>query len=285
MRVLLVGDGQNPKVRRGLDDLRPWLASRAELVGVADERHQPLPGEDADLVVILGGDGAILSAAARLRGASPPVIGIRTGHFGFLAELEPLTCRGYLDQILGGEGRVVERMTVSLEVRRDGRPIVEDLAVNDAVVTAAEPARMVGLDLQVDGEHVATYRGDGLVLSTPVGSTAHSLAAGGPVVEPSSEALLVTPLASHTLSSRPLVLSARRRLVVRPSRQRPMVAAVAVDGQRTYRVEPRDSVHVARSDRPLRIMTVVERSFFETLRRKFHWSGSVTLERQEGDDE
>jgi len=283
MRVLLVGDASYPKVRRGLDELEPWLAERTELVGRVDTRDGIFPEGALDLAVILGGDGAILGAATRLGAREVPVIGIRTGHFGFLAELEPITCKSYLTRILAGEGHVVERMTLSLEVRRGGRPVVLDHAVNDAVVTAAEPARMVGLDLQVDGEHVATYRGDGLVLATPVGSTAHSLAAGGPVVEPSSEALLVTPLASHTLASRPLVLGANRRLLVRPSRNRPSAAAVAVDGQRTYAVQPEDSVHVARSDRPLRIMTIVERSFFETLRRKFHWSGSVTIER-EGED-
>lgn len=279
MKVQLVGDGANPRVRTGLDALIPFLRSRDALTGVCDSSAAPLLTPATELLVILGGDGAILATAARLRGAPVPLIGIRLGHFGFLAELEPATCRDYLSRILDGEGRVVERLMLSAEIRREGVVEVADVAVNDAVVTAERPARLISLDLEIDRERVATYRGDGLIVSSPLGSTAHSLAAGGPVVEPGSRAILVTPLASHTLTSRPLVLDAERVLSIRLSeRRREEHAALNMDGQRTYRVGSGHEVVVRRSANPIRIMTIVERSYFETLRHKFRWGGSVPLD-------
>ena len=279
MRVHLFGDGENPRVRKGLDELTPWIESRADLVGVCDSSDASVAVDGTDLAVILGGDGAILATAARLAGAPVPLIGIRLGHFGFLAELEPSTCREHLERIFAGQGRVVERLMLGAELRTDGATEVVDVAVNDAVVTANQPGRLVSLDLDVDGERVATYRGDGLIVSTPLGSTAHSLAAGGPVVEPDSRAILVTPLAAHSLTSRPLVLDAERTITIRLSeRRREERAALGMDGQRTYDLDAGQEVVVRRTANALRIMTIVERSYFETLRRKFHWSGSVPLE-------
>lgn len=276
-RVYLVGDLKNPRVRRAVAELEPWLKGRVSVTGVCSEPSAPLRPGRSDLVLILGGDGAILSAATRLDGSRVPAIGIRLGHFGFLAELELGTCREQLERIFAGEGTVVERFLLSCVVHRGGKRGVADRALNDAVITASVPARMVTLHLEVDGQHVATYRGDGLVVSTPVGSTAHSLAAGGPVVEPGSRSILVTPLAAHTLSSRPLVLDWNRRIVIRlgPGRQR--AAALAMDGQRIVAVHAEDAISVRRDPRPFRMLTIVERSFFATLREKFQWSGSASL--------
>lgn len=277
-RVILVGDGANPRVRAGFDALRPWLEQRVEIASTCELRDAPLDPTGADLVIVLGGDGAILATARRLGGGNVPLIGIRLGHFGFLAELEPESCRPQLDRIFAGEGRVVEREMIECQIRLGDGSVIEERALNDAVLTSGSPGRMVALDLEVDGERVATYRGDGLIIATPVGSTAHSLAAGGPVIEPAARSFVVTPLAAHSLASRPLVLDNQRRIVVRRGGTRSEKFAATFDGQRTHRLDARAVVHLARCERPLRVMTIVERTFFETLRLKFAWGGSVGLD-------
>ncbi|MBI4882339.1 MAG: NAD(+)/NADH kinase [Planctomycetes bacterium] len=276
-RVLLVGEGSKPGIRRALDELNAWLRDRVEVAAVCDSTHRELDPGPNGLVVILGGDGAILSAAARLGGRPAPCIGIHLGRFGFLAELEPSTCRPYLERLFAGEGEIVERLMLRCEVLRQGKTLHSELALNDAVVTARAAGRMLAVDLEVDGQLVANYRGDGLIISTPVGSTAYSLAAGGPVVEPDSDLILVTPLAPHTLSSRPLVLDSSRLLAVRLARGQRRAAALVLDGQRVVTIRNGDLIRIRRSERPLRFVSIVERSFFQTLREKFRWGGSVPL--------
>ena len=277
-RVYLVGDGTNPRIRRAIAELRPWLAERAKVTGVWDNPKLPFRPGKADFVLILGGDGAILRAAIRLAGKEVPCIGIRLGNFGFLAELEPTNCRADLERIFAGEGKVHERMLLECDVRRGKERVTRELALNDVVVLARTPAQMLSLALDVDGEPVATYRGDGLLVSTPTGSTAHSLAAGGPVMEPGNRSLLVTPLSPHTLASRPLVLDARRHLKisVRPRYRR--TAQLVLDGQRSVALRAGDEVRVCRSEKTVRLLSIVERSFFQTLRAKFRWAGSATDE-------
>jgi NAD+ kinase len=177
--------------------------------------------------------------------------------------------------LFGGGGRVIERMMLDVEVVRGKRVVGRDRALNEAAVRASTVSRMVTIALEIDGESVATYRGDGLIVSTPTGSTAHSLAAGGPIVEADSRAILVTPLASHTLASRPLVLAPTRTVSLRLENGRDKAAAVAIDGQREIRITPHDRVVLRAAREPFRMLSVVDRSFFATLKAKFHWSGSV----------
>lgn len=279
-RVYVVASAGDPRIARFVADFLPWLERHARLVGVCDRQDGVIDPGPADLMLILGGDGAILSAAARLAGNPVPCVGLRLGRFGFLAELEPATCHQHVLRLLAGEGRVVERFLLKCEVWQDGRVVAAELALNDAVVRSGSVARMLSLDLLVDDEPVAHYRGDGLIVSTPVGSTAYSLAAGGPVVEPDSSSILVTPLAPHTLGSRPLVLDAGRRLTIREDRRQPRSAVVVMDGQRSVPIAREEELRVRRAPRPLRMLSIVERSFFQTLREKFQWGGSVPMEDQ-----
>lgn len=274
-RVLLVGDGKNARVRRAIGDLTPWLAQRARLAGTILGQSERIPTRGIDMVILFGGDGAILAAAHRMNGKHVPCVGVRLGHFGFLAELEPGTCREPLERLFGGEGRVVERMMLEVDIVRGTRVLARESALNEAVIQARTVSRMVAVELDIDGESVATYRGDGLIVSTPTGSTAHSLAAGGPIVEADSRAILVTPLASHTLASRPLVLAPTRRVGVRIASDRNRLAAVSFDGQRTIPIRSGDHVVLRAAADPFRMLSIVDRSFFATLRAKFQWSGSV----------
>ena len=277
-RIHVVCDGADPRLQGSLRDLLAWFRSKGvELTGVSDRGSKTIDPGDADLLVILGGDGAILSTATRLSGHQVPCVGLRLGRFGFLAELEPSTCNADLERLLAGEGRVVERFLLRCEVWRGDQGQPPELALNDAVIAARTAARMLNLDLLVDDEPVATYSGDGLIISTPVGSTAYSLAAGGPVVEPGSRSILVTPLAPHTLASRPLVLDAERRLTIRPAYRQQRSASLVLDGQRMVPLSIDHEVRVRRAERPLRLVSIVNRSFFQTLREKFRWGGSVPL--------
>jgi NAD+ kinase len=278
VKIQVVGDGANPRVRAALADLQPWLARHSTLLGVCDSNAAALDATGAELVLVVGGDGAILATAARLRGAAAPMIGIRVGHFGFLAELDPENWKRSLERIFAGEGRVVERDMLACEVWQGGVLVAEDRALNDAVATAVSPGRMITLELEADSERVATYRADGLIIATPIGSTAHSLAAGGPVVEPGAHSLIVTPIAAHTLSSRPLVLDNSRKLTIRRGGNRAQAYALTVDGQRVHKVETDGEVRLRRANEPVRFMTIVRRSFFATLRKKFQWGGSVALD-------
>lgn len=275
-RVYVVGDRTNPRIRRAIDELKPWLAERVKVTGVCDSSDGPFRPGRADFVLVLGGDGAILHTGVRMAGRTVPIIGIRLGHFGFLAELEPVNCRSYLEKIFAGHGTVHERFLLDCEVRRGKERLARQLAMNDAVVLARSPSQMLALALEVDGEPVARYRGDGLIVATPIGSTAHSLAAGGPVVEPSSRSILVTPLSPHTLASRPLVLDARRRLTIHTLPRYRRTAKLVLDGQRAVPLKPGDEVRVRCASSTVQILSIVERSFFRTLREKFRWGGSAS---------
>jgi NAD+ kinase len=285
-RVHLVGDVRNPRVAEGLADLLPWLRARVDVAGVYERWSDPFDPTGCDLVLVLGGDGALLATASRLRGGGVPLIGIRLGTFGFLAELDPAGCREQLERIFRGEGRVVTREMLHGELRRDGKTVTSEIALNDAVAVIGRPGRMIALDLEIDGEYVATYRADGLIIATPVGSTAHSLAAGGPVVEPGARSFVVTPIAAQSLSSRPLVLDSQRTVVIRRAGMRaPDRWTVVFDGQRTIEAERGDELVLRRSEQPFRMMSVVDRSFFETLREKLGWGGSVVVEKDRGDED
>lgn len=281
-RVHVFGDRKDSRINEFLEDFQPWLEQNADVVGSSDSWDGPLDVGSADLLLILGGDGAILAAASRLNGHQVPCVGLRLGRFGFLAELEPASCRDYLGRILAGEGRVVERFMLHCEIVHDGTVRASELALNDAVIGAGSVARMLSLDLLVDDEPVANYGGDGLIISTPVGSTAYSLAAGGPVMEPDSSSILVTPLAPHTLSSRPLVLDSQRHLTIRVNRRYQRTATVVMDGQRTVEMDVGDEFRVRRADLPMRFLSIVDRSFFQTLRAKFRWGGTVLKQDEPG---
>lgn len=277
-RFYIVCDREDPRIKGSLDDLVQWLGTQGvKITGICGGPQEAVEPKDADLLLILGGDGAFLSAATRLNGDQIPCVGLRLGRFGFLAELEPASCHAELERLIAGEGKVVKRFMLRCEVYQGDKLLCSELAMNDAVIAARTAARMLFLDLLVDDQPVATYNGDGLIISTPIGSTAYSLAAGGPVVEPGSNSILVTPLAPHTLASRPLVLKSERRLRIRSASRQERETALVMDGQRTVTLQVDHEVRVSRAENPLRMISIVDRSFFQTLRAKFRWGGSVPL--------
>ena len=224
----------------------------------------------ADLVVVLGGDGSLLGMARLSQNGAAPVVGLHHGDFGFLTESERGGPNSIIAKILDGDYEVEQRTMLAVEVKRNSHVVARAQALNDAVVARGTLSRMVTLEASVDGEYLATYKGDGLVIATPTGSTAYSLSAGGPVVEPNMSAILLTPISPHTLSSRPLVLSDRSSVAVRvvPGSDDVMLS---IDGQESIELESDDVVEATKSRHRASIVKASGESFFGILRRKLSW--------------
>jgi NAD+ kinase len=253
---------------RGVEVLahEQWASARSDL-RVVDRLTMM---SEADLVVVLGGDGSLLGMARLSSAKAAPVVGIHHGDFGFLTDVEGDGPYATMKKILAGDFEVQHRTLLAVTVRRGDRVVAESQALNDAVVARGTLSRMVTLEAAVDGEHLATYMGDGLVIATPTGSTAYSLSAGGPVVEPGMSAILMTPISPHTLNSRPLVLPDRSRVSIRVGRGGDDVV-LTLDGQESIRLRYGDVIEVTKSRHHAAIVKASEESFFAILRRKLNW--------------
>lgn len=277
-KVFLVGDRRRAGVVETATRVCDLLAGRITVTGVDLDASVDLPSADADLFVVLGGDGAILAAARRLGTHPAPVLGVNLGRLGFLAAIRAEGLDAAVeDVILGGRRVISTRMTLEATVRHaDGRIEGPFRALNDAVVERWD-ARTLSIELRIDGQLATTYRGDGLIVATPTGSTAHSLAAGGPVVEPQIEAFVVSPMCAHSMSNRPLVVRPDQTLEMRVvgGSRRP---GLAVDGQVLVDIEEGAAVTVRRSAHPVRLALPSDSTFYDVLRTRLHWAGQPPYE-------
>jgi len=274
-RVLLLGNFKKPGVltamRTAEAELAPWarLERRDLSQQVEDERVR------AAFALVLGGDGAILAAARRVAKAGVPLLGVHIGKLGFLAEIKPDELAPTLAKLRSGIPEPIECTMLRAEVYRRGKLLRRCTAVNDAVVSRQAFNRVIEMTLFIDGEKVNTFRADGLICSTPVGSTAHSLAAGGPIIEPHARVMVISPICPHTLSNRPLVIPSKAVVEVEVW-SRSVGFALTADGQVMVKLRNHDRIRVRRNPWPLRLLKVSGRSFFETLRTKLHWEGSTS---------
>jgi NAD+ kinase len=225
------------------------------------------------MVVVLGGDGTLLSMADCIAGAgiSLPILGVNFGSLGFLTEVTLPELYGALDAALSGAARVEERMMLQSTTDRHGASLGRHIALNDVVITKAARARMIDLSVSVGDEFVTRVKADGLIVATPTGSTAYNLAAGGPIVQPQVDALILTPIAPHTLTNRPIVIPARSVVHVKPLIESRDEVFVTFDGQAGFQLKEGDEILVRRADRPLRLIRPSTRSYFEVLRQKLKW--------------
>jgi NAD+ kinase len=235
--------------------------------GVLDEERVP----HMDLLLTLGGDGTLLRGARLVGPHGVPVLGVNLGHLGFLTSIGPADLERGLSATVAGEAVLDERMVLAAEVTgAAGSRHGAFLAFNDAVLHRGGVARMIRIAVRAHGEEVGTYSADGIILSTPTGSTAYSLSAGGPIVAPTLDCILATPICPHTLAVRPLVLSAAETVTVEvltPSEE----LILTVDGQESARLVPGHRLVVARAPTPLRLVRLAGQTFFSTLRRKLRW--------------
>jgi NAD+ kinase len=219
------------------------------------------------LVVVIGGDGTFLRAATMCAPLDLPLVGVNVGRLGFLTEIEVTDLYRDVSEILAGRHRVEERMMLEARVERGGRTHARYLALNDVVVSKGPFARMVQIAAYADGVRLDTYRADGLIVSTPTGSTAYALSAGGPVLSPELRVMVVTPICPHSLSTRPIVLGGDRTLRVLVGSPQ-LETLLTVDGHRAERIEPGDEVVVRRSEVVTRLVRKQGYDFYQLLRRK-----------------
>ena len=276
--ILLIGDTAKPKVKEFLDLALPLLKSTATILKTGLDPAADLTAVSADLAMVFGGDGAILNAARRLGENPIPIVGINLGKLGFLAAYDGSELDGYVGGLLSGEYHVAEQMKIDCQVIRSGREVGRYRALNDVVISRGSLSRVISLRLTVDGRHGTTYNCDGLIISTPVGSTAHSLSAGGPIVEPELEAFIVTPICPHTLSNRPLVVSGAKCLEMH-NETPALPVGLTVDGQVYIELEVEDTVRVSRAETSLKLVKPEKRDYYTVLREKLGWSGHANYKR------
>jgi NAD+ kinase len=272
-----------------LHSLLAWLKKRgveacvekeiADLVGIrAGDGVSVAPAEEvgarAGAVVVLGGDGTLLSAS-HVVPRPVPVLGVNFGSLGFLTENTLAELFPALESVLEGSYRYEERRMLHAEVRREGVMQLAGEVLNDVVITKAALSRIITMDVTVDGFFVSTFRADGLIVATPTGSTAYNLAAGGPIVTPALPAVVVTPICPHMLSNRPLVLGDDVTIEVTIASSRDGDVHITFDGQRGHPLQPQDRVVITRSSRTLRLVRP-PRDYFAVLRTKLKWGESAS---------
>jgi NAD+ kinase len=258
-----------------------WLTERGCEVALDQEAAAIFPGTGtglpraevvawSDLVVVLGGDGTILSVARLIESHEVPILGVNLGGLGFLTEITLDELIPTLEAVLRNEFAVSRRLALTARVLRGGAPIASFEALNDAVITKTALSRIVDLETHVNGEYVATFRADGLIVSTPTGSTAYCLAAGGPIIYPSLPAVVIIPICSHTLTNRPLVVpdSAVVEIIQGSAGED---VHLTVDGQVGVGLRCRDVVSLKRSDRTITLIKSPKLNYFELLRTKLKW--------------
>ncbi len=228
---------------------------------------------EADMVLSLGGDGTFLKAVRLVGEEDVPIAGVNLGGLGFLAEFSSEEFLPRLNKILSGDYRIDERMTLWACLVREDKTIRTERALNDVVINMTGVSRLAVLRTSIDEEYLTTYEADGLIVATPTGSTAYSLSAGGPIVEPSLEAIVLTPICPHSLSNRPILIPPHRAIQICPLKI-PEGAIVTVDGQTAFPLLCGDVLTVAKGRKSVRMITMKETSYFQILRSKLGWRGS-----------
>jgi NAD+ kinase len=228
---------------------------------------------EVDMVLVLGGDGTLLGMADRIAeaGLTIPILGVNFGSLGFLTEVTLPELYPALESAVTGRAGIEERLMLRASTTREGATLATHVALNDAVFGKTAPSRLIDLSVWVGDEFLTRVKGEGLIVATPTGSTAYNLAAAGPIIQPSVDALVVTPIAPHTLSNRPIVIPSSAAVRVQPQIANRDEVFVTFDGQTGHELRAGDEVTVRRAELPLRLVRPSTRSYFEVLREKLKW--------------
>lgn len=263
--VVIVTKPKQPEVANVAADLVHWFANK-KIVASLD----PSSAATADLCVVVGGDGTLLAAARLMGDRQLPILAINHGALGFLTEVTLEEMYSALDRVIGGDFVTDRRMMMHVSIERGGTVVASYHALNDVVINKGTLSRIIELEARVDGQYIARFRSDGLILATPTGSTAYNLSAGGPIVFPSMGAIVMTPICSHTLTNRPIVLSpdVRIELALRSTQDE---VHVTVDGQVGLKLESEDRVVVEKSSREVELIVPAGKGYFDVLRDKLKW--------------
>lgn len=286
-RIGLVGRSQHDGVQPVLEELLALLGQRDLEVVVEDRLGELLPahdcarasldeiGEDADLVIVVGGDGSLLSAARILAKYETPVLGVNRGRLGFLTDISPDEIGQQVPAVLDGEYERERRFLLDAKVVRDGKTVARADALNDVVVNSGTSAQMIEFELSVNDTFVYRQRADGLIVSTPTGSTAYSLSGGGPIMHPTLDAVVLVPMFPHTLSSRPIVVDGNSEISVHILGRNRIHPPVTCDGQVNMTARPGDSVVISKKPHRLTLLHPVGHSFYASCRDKLRWSNAL----------
>ena len=239
------------------------------LSGLELDSDQQFSNQDIEVVLVLGGDGSILRAAELVRDQVAPILGINLGHVGFMAEAEREDLPLVLDRLVRKEYEVGFRVALDVEVFQEGKLAFSSWAINEVTVEKSARERMLEVVLEVDGRPVSSFGCDGVLVSTPTGSTAYAFSAGGPVIWPNVEALLVVPLSAHALFSRPLILGPKSELAIEVLKRSPGAGVIWCDGRRAFDLGPGSRIEVQQSARPVPMVVFQEQQFADRLVRKF----------------
>ena len=272
--ALIFHNESKPDAVRALKHLRALLKRRGVATWVAAGRPSSESIRRADFAIALGGDGTMLRVAREVAPRGIPLLGVNLGTLGFLSGVEAGDLKRRLDAVVSGRFMVEERSMLTAETFRDGRRVFgPDLALNEVVIRCGDQARAITLATRSGERFVADFFGDGLIVATPTGSTAYSLAASGPIVDPALDVTLLAPICPHTLTQRPLIVPAHLPLTMRltPRRAETPRVLVSLDGRPGCELRVGDEVRVRRAETPLRLLLPPGRPFFEVLRRKLKW--------------
>ena len=279
-KVAILGRHEDPRVAEPITTLAEYLDQAGIQVLAAEDmslgfkaRRLPEPelSETADLIIAIGGDGAMLYAGQLARRGDIPLLGINRGRLGFLADVTPEEMLDSVGHVLAGEFTTDKRLVLEARLERLGAEDSTALALNDVVLQRRETGRMLDFVTRIDGRYVNTHAGDGLVIATPTGSTAYSLSCGGPIIEPRLDAVVVVPVAPHTLSDRPIVLPADLGIELRLLERENTRAEIMADGHSMGEIRPQDKLLVFASETRLTLLHPPGYDFFGILRSKLHW--------------
>ena len=273
-KILILANMTKDGVVKQIHELRPWFDRRVDVLAVRPA-NEPIPEGigDADLCVVFGGDGTLLAAARTLAGRGMPLLGVNMGKLGFLAEFSIEHMQKHLDDVLAGGVPVTERMMLDVCVTDCREHSFRSPVANDVAICAGGPFRIIDLHVAQGDCSIVDYAGDGLVVSTPTGSTAYNMSAGGPIIEPTLDAMVITPIAPHTLSIRPIVVRSEETIRITATHVN-VGTAVIVDGQVSSGLCAGDTIDIRRCDTPMVIVTHPGMPFFHTLSAKLHWGRS-----------
>ena len=280
MKVAIVAHPFKPDAPMAVQTVRESLVKRGievvleeETASLIDEKGEPNFAQDADLVISLGGDGTLLQTLHRIGPTATPIAGVNIGTLGFLTACTDEEVDLLSDHLATGEMNIVERSMLKVEMIEEGGKAHEFLALNEVVLMRGETGRLVSLEARVDGELLNHYRADGLIVATPTGSTAYSMAAGGPLMGPDAGVFVITPICPHSMSNRSLVVGEQSVIELSPVGNSGEPILFSVDGRDILRIEGDSTVRVTCHPESLRLVRLPGHCFYETLRKKLHWHG------------
>lgn len=240
--------------------------------GTHQQGSRKMMGEICDLIIVVGGDGCLLGAARDFARSRVAILGINRGRLGFLTDISPKNINTLVSEVLNGAYLSEDRFLLEAQVMRNGKPIGESSALNDVVFHAGSSVTMLEFELFIEGQFVYCQRSDGLIISTPTGSTAYALSGGGPIMHPKLDAIVLVPMFPHTLSSRPLVIDGNSEIKIVVSENNECQPSLSSDGQGDIAVEPGDVLYVRKKSHKMKLLHPLNHSFYESCRSKLGWS-------------